>query len=127
MDLPNINYDNTGNVASIVMKVINDKLKADNTKTETTITHPVIPPPARPNPNNSDPAPVWARWSEISNDQPKRWPSLDDNVVQTIIPTADVLVDSRVQIQITAGQSGFSIANFRGLTKAKILIVFEKL
>lgn len=125
LDLPNINYDNTGAVASIVMKVINDKVGAE--KKETTITHPVIAPPPRPNPAGTNPPPVWARWSEITADQPKRWPALNDNAVQSIVPTGDILVDNRVQIQITAGQTGFSVANFRGLTKAKVLIVFEKI
>ena len=62
----------------------------------------------RPNPQAADPPPVWDRWSQITADQPKRWPTLDDNAAQIITPTDNILVDNRVQIQVTAGQTGFS-------------------
>lgn len=125
LDMPNITFDVTTAASDVVLKVINDKTGAD--KKETTITHPLIPPPARPNPDSAVPPPVWDRWSQITADQPKRWPTLDDNAAQAIVPTDNILVDNRVQIQVTAGQTGFSTAAFTGLIKAKILIVFEKI
>jgi len=123
LDLPNINFDVTGNPGDIVMKVINDKTGGE--KKEYTLTHPIIPTPTYIDSTGNQAQ--WARWAAIATDQPKRWPSLDDNAVQTIVPTDDVFVDNRIQIQLTTGQTGFTTDAFRALTKAKILIVFEKI
>ncbi len=123
LDMPNISYDSTTTAGDVVIKVINDKTGAD--KKEITITHPVIMPPPKPNPQALNPAPTYARWNEVQ--EAKKWPTLDENVIQKVTPSTVVLVDENINIKVTGAQKGFGIANFRGLTKAKITIIFEKI